>query len=525
MKTLLTIRSAVARAAATVAVTAIVALIGSVACALFFWRTQPPAAIFNSDLLVLVDFFHDLANFPEVVSQFQLPRIPSLVPDDLLFSAVSTAFADYHLALVAYSVAQCFLFIVASAYLISFCSDKPLAWCCAVVTAVTSVTVVLNGMFSPVFATTYIALFSSVMHFSPFILSVAAICILLRLVEKQGAAPWIALIIVSVVAFASDKLFVLTFAVPALIAVGMSRRRGEVSSSLLWRLAGALVLSFIVAILLLTIFQTAAAPHITRILARAIRFVVAMGAEIVAHPAFYLCLLVLPLVFVAFLPMTIRLPERLRLSWLIATLSIVLTLGAAAALYTDISTLRYWLPAFLWPPILASCLIVLVVPDRLARGLSAAAIVVLSIFAGAEIRATSVADLKSWHDPLADCLAREQSGLGLKDGLADYWLARLAVVSSNWRLQIEQMGGGRYVVAGNNPYWASHSRLRIGEPPVFNFIIPGFLNSSADIRQHFGPPSRIAQCAGHDVWIYDEPLDPLKDADFEASGYRSNSVH
>jgi hypothetical protein len=200
------------------------------------------------------------------------------------------------------------------------------------------------------------------------------------------------------------------------------------------------------------------------------------------------------------------------------------TLGAAAALYQDISALRYALPAFFWPPILASCLIVLVTPDRLVRGLSAAAVILLAAFAAAEIRATTVASLKSWHDPLADCLVREQQRLGLKDGLADYWLARPAVISSNWRLQIEQMGGGRYGVAGNNPYWASHSRLRAGEHPSFNFIIPGFLNGSADIIEHFGQPSRMAECAGHDVWIYDKPLDPLKDADFETSGYRRSGL-
>jgi hypothetical protein len=113
----------------------------------------------------------------------------------------------------------------------------------------------------------------------------------------------------------------------------------------------------------------------------------------------------------------------------------------------------------------------------------------------------------------------------LKDGLADYWLARPAVISSNWRLQIEQMAGGRFGVGGNNPYWASHSRLRIGERPAFNFIVPGLLDDSADITRYFGPPSRIAKCAGHEVWIYDQYLDPLKDADFETSGYRRDGAH
>jgi hypothetical protein len=147
METRSSIQPVLSRAVATLTIATVVAAIGSIACALYFWRTQPPAAVYNSDLLVLVDFFHDLANFPGAVSQFQLPRIPSLVPDIVLFSAVSTVVADYHLALVAYSVVQCFVFVVAAGYLISMCTNKPLGWCFSVLALTTAVTVVLNGTF------------------------------------------------------------------------------------------------------------------------------------------------------------------------------------------------------------------------------------------------------------------------------------------------------------------------------------------------------------------------------------------
>jgi len=152
-----------------------------------------------------------------------------------------------------------------------------------------------------------------------------------------------------------------------------------------------------------------------------------------------------------------------------------------------------------------------VVGGIMLKKLALIAAVVL-VFAGFELRATTLQTLQAWRDPLADCLLHEGPRLGLKDGLADFWLARPAVISSGWRLQIEQIGGGRYGKWGNNPYWASHSRLNPGAAPVFNYIIPGRINSDEDIKEHFGAPSRIEQCAGHPIWIYERPLDPLKDA-------------
>jgi hypothetical protein len=289
-------------------------------------------------------------------------------------------------------------------------------------------------------------------------------------------------------------------------------RQRKLAMPVLWRVGSLLVGSFVAGLLLLQLVPTQRAPPIAKVLVHAALFVKAMASQIASYPLSYLCLLIGPLVLIALSPRLVQFSPRLQLAWLVGGLAMLVTLGFGAAFFEDFNSLRYWPAIIAWPIVLISAVVVVGLSDNLSRVLAPLAAAVVLVFAGFELRATTLQTLQAWRDPLADCLLHEGPRLGLKDGLADFWLARPAVISSGWRLQIEQIGGGRYGKWGNNPYWASHSRLNPGAPPVFNYVIPGRINSDDDVREHFGAPSRIEQCAGHPIWIYDRPLDPLKDA-------------
>jgi len=484
----------------------------SLACALYFWRTQPHSLVFNSDILVVVDFFHDLSNFPAVVSQFQFPRVPSFIPDMLALTAVATAFPDFHLAMFAYAVVQSFGFLIAATWLVSVCTDKSAIRCGIAVAMLTVVSLLLNGAFAPLFGLTYVSFFTPVMHFGSLILSLIAVGIFLKLLEKPEKLRWTLLALISTAALASDKIFILTFIAPALITALVLSRQGRIKISFVLGLGALLGLSLVAANLLLKLVLLQPGLPIVKVLVRAVGFVRVFAAQIAEYPITYLCLLIGPLVFVAASPWLVRFPSRLKATWLLGGLAMLATLGFTAAFFADFNSLRYWPAMIGWPIILAASVLVLTVPHGLFRVIGPLAAAVVVAFCGFEIHAASLAGLRAWHDPLADCLMREQQDLGLREGLADFWLARPAVISSNWRLQIEQLLRGRYTVWGNNAYWVSHSRLRIGEPPVFNYIVLGPLNPYFEVTEYFGAPARTAECAGHQIWIYDRPLDPLKDA-------------
>jgi hypothetical protein len=491
---------------------AIVIAAASFASASFFWRTQPLAVVFNSDILVLVDFFHDLTNFPAVADQFQFPRVPSFAPDLVTLVAVSTTFPDFHLAMFAYAVVQCAAILAVATWLVSLCTGKSALRCGIVVAMLTCLTIVLNATFLPLFTLAYVGLFTPVMHFGSLLLSLAAACIFLLFLEKPDAIRSGLLALISIAAFASDKLYILTFAAPAVLAAVVLWRHGKVSSAVPWRVGALLVLSFVAGLLLLQLVPTQRAPPVAKVLVHIAKFVKAMATEIAGAPVAYLCLLIGPLVLVAVAPRLARFPPRLKLAWLMGSTAMVLTLGFGAAFFEDFNSLRYWPALIAWPIILTGAVLVLSFSGRLFRFAAPTAAAAVLVFGASELRSTTLAGLQSWRDPLADCLLLEHQQFGLKDGLADFWLARPAVISSGWRLQIEQIGGGRYGKWGNNPYWATHSRVNPGQPPVFNYVVPGRINSDDDIKEHFGSPSRIEQCAGHPIWIYDRPLDPLKDA-------------
>lgn len=50
--------------------------------------------------------------------------------------------------------------------------------------------------------------------------------------------------------------------------------------------------------------------------------------------------------------------------------------------------------------------------------------------------------MNRWHYTPETCISLNHDRLGLRDGLAGYWMARKVESSSDWKLQVEQAIGG-----------------------------------------------------------------------------------
>jgi hypothetical protein len=105
---------------------------------------------------------------------------------------------------------------------------------------------------------------------------------------------------------------------------------------------------------------------------------------------------------------------------------------------------------------------------------------------------------------MESCLLDAQRTAGLKAGLAEYWYARSIEASSDWRLQIDEMGrDGAGWYWGNDRYWFTHDIHDGTRQPGYNYIVIGQLDPQP-IRARYGAPSRVLDCPAGKVWIYDD---------------------
>jgi hypothetical protein len=96
------------------------------------------------------------------------------------------------------------------------------------------------------------------------------------------------------------------------------------------------------------------------------------------------------------------------------------------------------------------------------------------------------------------------SRLGLKSGLANYWLARQITVALDWRTQIDQTepSAPSPFFWGNSLEWF-YLTVETGAPVERNFIIINDLDLS-NVERIYGKPDRESVCGSYRLWLYDD---------------------
>ncbi|WP_428333500.1 hypothetical protein [Novosphingobium sp.] len=179
-------------------------------------------------------------------------------------------------------------------------------------------------------------------------------------------------------------------------------------------------------------------------------------------------------------------------------------------LYVETYNWRYAMAAQIWP----ATVLVAVAATNTRHGLRVALgclmlISAQSAFSGPLQRAPA---LLQWHSNVEMCLiaAGKQHHLGA--GMATYWNARQTEASSDWHQQsvlIDDLGRRR--MWGNDMWYFDHDMTRIDAPTRFNFIVVDKAVRVPEIVKRYGSPVWIFEC--HDkavpdrmLWIYDHNL-------------------
>ena len=190
----------------------------------------------------------------------------------------------------------------------------------------------------------------------------------------------------------------------------------------------------------------------------------------------------------------------------------IMGFGLLAVTYVDPNSWRYGMTSIWWPLTIGLALR----PAIIWTGQRSAPQSALTYgFGGALLLAATVLvilrppPLLAWHSPLETCLTNERARLGLRHGLAPYWLARATEASSNWKLQVRPIADD-----GSSLPWGDDATLMArdanvpGTPAWFNFIVVDQSTQRAEIMQRFGVPAARKACAGAELWAYDHRLLP-----------------
>lgn len=467
-----------------------------------FWLRGAPG-VFTADTLLPVAFVHELQHHLATIGQFQLPRIPSLFPDLAVYALLASVVADFRQALFGTSLMQVALFLIPASFVVTHVSARPALICtlsvCLVAAAALTINVWAGGV------QYFIRMFAIFEHFGPFCLSLISLLIVLRLLGRQSLALWIVLTFIQTLAIASNKSYVLIYVGPCFVALILEWRRRAVSPSLVLRWALCVAIAGAAAMLLLAGLELQPVPGSPKVLVHVIRYASGLVSLLVESPLAYVLLILAPLVHMLLFPWTqpaLYQTPPARFVWTVACLATLVADSFCAAFYEDYGSLRYITASVFWPLIFVAASLATWAAASPARSLATFAVAIASFAAQAGMAISSARSFHGWRQPLADCLIERRQTLGLKDGLAEYWLARPVVIGSAWSLQIEQITEDGYYRWGNNPYWETHSTFDTSKPPQFNYILPGKLDPQG-LSRHFGQPSRIEQCDGNPIWVYD----------------------
>jgi hypothetical protein len=489
-------------------------------CLLIFNKAGFVSHMMSSDTLLPIMFIWDLRHHGYALSGFQLARIPSFVPDLALTGLLAVILNNARWVQFTYSLVQSFIFFITAGLVISKATGGRFVDAAALLLMVVTGVLFTDFRFPPIGH--HIALFTSMEHFGAFLTSIVALLLVFPLLAQWRWSAAIGLCVCSFFGFLSNRLFAFDFGFPALAGL-----------LILWccrmlppRRGVAIIVCAGLGFLLATIadqhlFRQADVP-IVSVPDHLALFVVETAAYLEKNHVSAIVSLLIPSIVLIAAPLgwlrarsspsgnggaalLVNAANRVPIFvWTFAATATVGVIAIGAAIYVDAGSYRYFTAPLFWPLVWLT-LSLLPLLRRFIGPLSFAylPIMVAGIWATAG-PAGFVPGTLRWEDPLATCLMKQRQALGLRAGLAEYWVARPATVASSWSIQIDQVtGGGDLYQWGNDRFWYEQSFGDPTKPPQYNFIVMKRMDEPA-VKSKYGEPDRVAICDGFTLWIYND---------------------
>ena len=518
------------------------------------------AEALNSDLLLPASLFWDIGHRGWQAAAFQLPRVPSFVPDLALWGAAQLPTGNWRLAYLVYAIGTLSLLCLCAGRIAGQLHPERASHGAIGFLAVAAPVLGIECLLTrKIEASVHLWLLMPVSHGGAFIFSVAAFLALKSWMDRPGRGRTAPLVLTVFCGMVSDKLFVVFFCLPGLAVFLLLRRR--------WRLSLA---STLIAVCCCGL-AVGLASLCDGLLLREPDLPVSPGSiaewsghalRLAASP-FRLLATEAPLGFALGMavPLVLFLLQKPRgllgnqretafFWWLAALFSMGASLLACSLLFTRLLQYRYLAP-FLWWPILWAGFALQSPKLRryhLAEGGAGLSLLLLGLhfFSGGLHRPA----LFTWRDPLSSCLLELKDQGRISAGLAEYWFARYLEVTSDWRLQVQPISAqGALYYWGDDPYWSLHALGDDSRPPAYDFVLvtpppgpdayltlkqrigkdaalswreenSGFGMQEASLRSAYGEPAERISCPGSggfsrtrgervEIWRYGEGNDLL----------------
>ncbi|HXP74402.1 MAG TPA: hypothetical protein VN823_09660 [Stellaceae bacterium] len=477
----------------------------------------------NGDTLHLALAVWDYSAHDYAREGFSISRVPSLVPDIAVYGMVQLATGSWRLASLAFGVLSLIGLATAAGYIVREIAGG--AWRTATQAFLLLTLLILMLELPVTAASEHMHIFLPNNHGGPFILALAALCVVWVWLQRPTNGKLLLLLALVTAGVLSDLLFVISCVGPTIVALAYSLVRRKIAPRravpivaclALGTLAGRVLGGFLVHDGGVSIDWATVPVH-----ARA--FLASAGELAAAAPLTALVAYGLPLALFLCSPLLFRAPatrpralDAVEYWWVLSASSVLATLLATPLVYEGTWHYRYMMPLLWWPIVWTSALVVRALgaarSPAIPVGLTGVAAVLGFAYVSPGLRTPALLAL---HHPLEACLLEGQRTLGLKAGLGDYWHARYVEASSDWRLQIDQVepdGSGMWW--SNDRFWYTHDvhdgarppgePMASPRPPEYNYIIMADLDERA-IKSHYGAPDRTLDCGGSAIWVYDDP--------------------
>lgn len=474
----------------------------------------------HADTLYPALLVEELRADPAALFRFQLSRVPGFVPDLLLITLVDGLTGSWRWAFWSYAAGAFLLLSLLGGWIarqiFGSSASEAAVWLGLLLAPLILLALWQQAGFSADWPVNlHLLLMMPIWQSGAFIAGLGVLCLSWRVLRLPSPAGLAGLLLLTLLAVASNTIVVAHAVLPGLIALAEVTRRGMVDRRTATWVAGTLLLAVPAGYRLGALSGRAPLPHADP--AGLLAQFGAMLADLLREPAQGLMLLAcLPIALAFFWPH--RAAARLARGGDAAALRFFITAASAACaaaiattglLYFGPAAWRYGNPIAWWPAIFLAGLLAARWPRPLAglAGLTASGIAGASALSGGGLAPA----LFHWRPPELACLDAADPEVTVRAGLAAYWHARTMAAASGWRRQVESTDFGE----GRPFLWIEDSRSLVqarggprGTPPAYRFILMTGLDPIAITRIH-GPPERVLPCGATSLWIYPEGWDPL----------------
>jgi hypothetical protein len=458
----------------------------------------------DADKLLPADWtrhvFHD--GYPW--AEFQLPRVPSLFPDLLIFSPVQIVTGSWRAAMFCLAVVLLVGAIGGASVIAHRLASTPVGVSVAVCWIIVVPLLLLEFAYSG--WGRHFMILQPVSHGGSFVVSLGLAPVADAL--RRRFRSWLAalLFILCSLAVLSDKLFIFSFCIPCAIALWVARVESADRRAILALVAVASAVGWAGSALIHR--QPDFPLRWGTIFPRIGLFIDEISPSIALGTLLPVVLLAASVVLLRRQAIDESRRDTALFYWTFAMVAILGTIALTATfLYEDRAAYRYLAAPIWWPTIFlaAGAAVVLRRHARVIVAASCTVTVVAAVFLALS-GAAPANSLWTWQHPLARCLLAQPGREPLREGLAEYWSARPIEASSEWALQVDPLH-----FAGDVSYWgndlASYARSHAdrSRPPDYRFIVMQNLDRAA-IAARYGSPDHELVCDAGTIWVYAHPL-------------------